>query len=146
MRTRQAVAVVVILAFYLTLVGQRAILSLQSGDALAKLLGTVVLAAPLVGVWFVWRETRLDRATQRMAGELEAGGALPPREPRGEDGRQLDPERADMVFHARRMEVDAAPDDWASWYRLALAYDDAGDRSRSRAAMRHAIVLRARSR
>ena len=40
---------------------------------------------------------------------------------------------------AGRAEVEADPDDWRRWYRLALAYDDAGDRRRARAAMRTAI-------
>lgn len=146
MRARQTlIAVIVILAFYLALVGQRAILALQSDDLLGRLLGAAVLAAPIVGVWWVWRETRLDRAAKQMAGELEAVGALPARQPRDEDGRQLDPERAAMMFDARRLEAEAAPDDWAAWYRLAVAYQDAGDRSRGRAALRHAIALRTRT-
>lgn len=146
MRARQrAIAVLVILAFYLALVGQRAILAMQSDDLLARLLGTAVLAAPLVGVWWVWRETRLDRAAKQMEGELESVGALPRHESRDEHGRVLDPERAAMMFDARRLEVESAPDDWAAWYRLAVAYQDAGDRSRSRSALRHAIALRSRT-
>ena len=40
-----------------------------------------------------------------------------------------------------RTEVEAAPEDWRGWYRLANAYDLAGDRKRAREAMRHSIQL-----
>jgi Flp pilus assembly protein TadD len=40
-----------------------------------------------------------------------------------------------------RAQAEAAPEDWRSWYRLALAYDAAGDRTRARAAARHALAL-----
>jgi Flp pilus assembly protein TadD len=52
---------------------------------------------------------------------------------------RVDRAAADARFAERRAEVEAAPDDWRRWYRLALAYDDAGDRRRARAAMRTAI-------
>ena len=38
-------------------------------------------------------------------------------------------------------EVEAAPEDWRGWYRLAHAYDLSGDRKRARSSMRHAIEL-----
>ena len=39
---------------------------------------------------------------------------------------------ADAAFADRQAEVEAEPDSWRGWYRLALAYDDAGDRPRAR--------------
>jgi len=38
-------------------------------------------------------------------------------------------------------ETEAAPGDWRAWFRLALAYETAGDRTRARGAARHAIAL-----
>ena len=49
------------------------------------------------------------------------------------------------ISRSIRAEVEAAPDDWRGWYRLAHAYDLAGDRKRARSAMRQAIELAARS-
>src|SRR5947209_2561120 len=43
-----------------------------------------------------------------------------------------------------RAELDADPRDWRRWYRLARAYDYAGDRSRSREAMKKALRLQGR--
>ena len=40
-----------------------------------------------------------------------------------------------------RAQTEAAPEDWRTWFRLALAYDAAGDRTRARAAARHAVAL-----
>ncbi len=53
-----------------------------------------------------------------------------------------DRDAADREYELRKGEVEEAPDDWRCWYRLALAYGDAGDSKRGRAAMRHAIALR----
>ena len=38
-------------------------------------------------------------------------------------------------------EAPPDPANWRVWYRLALAYDAAGDRTRARAAVRHALTL-----
>jgi Flp pilus assembly protein TadD len=76
-----------------------------------------------------------------MAERLDAEGVpadeIAPRLPSG----RVDRNAADARFDLRRVEVEADPADWRGWYRLALAYDDAGDRRRARAAMRHAIDL-----
>ena len=40
-----------------------------------------------------------------------------------------------------RAAVEQTPDDWSAWFRLALAYDAAGDRRRARWATREAIRL-----
>jgi Flp pilus assembly protein TadD len=43
-----------------------------------------------------------------------------------------------------RRETEQRPEDWRTWFRLALAYDAAGDRTRARAAARHALTLHGR--
>jgi Flp pilus assembly protein TadD len=130
-----------VLAVYLVLVGWRGVLLVRTGDAVAVGLGLAVLVLPAVAVVVVGKEVRFGLATQRMARELEAAGALPvddlPRRPSGRVAR----EAADLSFAGRRAEVEAAPADWRAWYRLAVAYDDAGDRRRAREAMRHAVRL-----
>ena len=45
------------------------------------------------------------------------------------------------ISRSIRAEVEAAPEDWRGWYRLAHAYDLSGDRKRARSSMRHAIEL-----
>jgi hypothetical protein len=76
-----------------------------------------------------------------MADALAAEGALPvddlPRSPGGRIDREVARER----FGAARADVEAAEDDWRAWYRLAFAYDAAGDRKAARAALRTASRL-----
>ena len=50
---------------------------------------------------------------------------------------------ADALFNTVRSELEADPDNWLRWYRLARAYDYAGDRSRARDAMRTAVSMQA---
>lgn len=142
MRARHVAAVLVaVLVVYLVLVGYRGVLLVASGDPLQVLFGVGVLLLPVVGAYVVWREVQFGFATQRLARELSAAGRWPTEElPTAPSGR---PEReaADALFAVRRDEVAAAPQDWQAWFRLALAYDDARDRRRARAAMRRAIAL-----
>jgi cytochrome c-type biogenesis protein CcmH/NrfG len=138
---RTALLLVGLLIVYLVLVGWRGALLVRTGDPVAVALGLAVLALPIVAAVVVAREVRFGVATQRMARELEATGGLPvddlPRRPSGRVVR----EAADATFAGRRAEVEATPEDWRAWYRLAVAYDDAGDRRRARDAMRYAARL-----
>ncbi len=142
MRTKLTVAVLVgVLALYLLLVGYQGWLLLTSGEAIGAVLGLAILVLPVLGGYVVWRELRFGAASERLAAELQAQGRWPTEDlPRRPSGR---PERAaaETVFAVRKDEVEQRPDDWAGWYRLGLAYDDAGDRKRARAAIRHAISL-----
>ena len=138
---RTALLLVGVLVVYLVLVGWRGVLLVRTGDPVAVALGLAVVVLPVVAAVVVVRELRFGGATQRMARELEADGGLPvddlPRRPSGRVVR----EAADATFAGRRAEVEAAPEDWRAWYRLAVAYDDAGDRRRAREAMRYAVRL-----
>ena len=62
--------------------------------------------------------------------------------PRMRSGR-IQREAADALFDTVRAELEADPDNWRRWYRLARAYDYAGDRTRARAAMRKAVAMQA---
>jgi len=60
--------------------------------------------------------------------------------PRRPSGR-IERDAADALFDTVRAELDSNPDDWRRWYRLARAYDYAGDRGRARQAMGTALKL-----
>ncbi len=141
-RTRVTIAVLVlVLVFYAALLGYKGLALLGSGVLEGQLLGLAVLVVPLLGLYLVWREIDFGRRTAVLARTLDAEGGLPvddlPRRPSG----RLDRAAADGLFAQMRQETEASPEDWRSWFRLALAYDAAGDRSRARAAARHAIEL-----
>jgi hypothetical protein len=141
MTARRAVALLVVaLATYVVLVGYRGVFLLDESSIILKALGAAVLVLPVVGVWVVAAEIRFGLATQRLARRLDAEGVPPepelPRRPSGRVDRQV----ADALFEQCRHEVEDEPADWRRWYRLAVAYDLAGDRRRARAAMRTAIA------
>ena len=119
----------------------RAWLLIESGNAVAIVLGLALLGLPLLGIWVLWREVRFGFAMQQMGRLLAQEGGLPADDlPKAPSGR---PERAaaDTRFAERQAQVEADPEDWRAWFRLALAYDDARDRKRARKAMRQALAL-----
>jgi cytochrome c-type biogenesis protein CcmH/NrfG len=142
-RTKATIAVLVlVVTFYAVLIGAKGVGLLASGSLVGQALGVALLVLPLLGLLLVWREIEFGRRTAALARELDAEGGLPvddlPRRPSG----RVDRGAADAQFRAMRSEAEADPDDWRVWFRLALAYDTAGDRTRARAAARHALALK----
>lgn len=138
MTARHVVAVLVVaLAAYFALIGYRGVILLGESQASLKVFGAAVLVLPLIGVWVVVAEVRFGLATQRLAERLDEPAPELPRTPSG----RIDRSAADALFAERRTEVESDPDDWRGWFRLAEAYDFAGDRRRARSAMRKAIQL-----
>lgn len=138
---RVAVLLVLALGVYLVVVADRGWVLLTSGKPVLVGLGIGVLILPLIGLWVVWKEMRFGQAAERLARELEAEGGLPVDERVTKPSGRPDREAADAVFARYRAQVEAAPDDWRAWYRLAVAYGDAGDTPRGRQALRRAIAL-----
>jgi cytochrome c-type biogenesis protein CcmH/NrfG len=142
MRTKLTIAVmVVVLAFYAALIGVKGFALLRSDSTVGAVLGIALLIVPLLGLYVVWREIEFGRKSARLAAVLGSEGGLPvddlPRRPSG----RVDRSAADAQFSTMQAEAEADPQNWRVWYRLALAYDAAGDRPRARAAARHAISL-----
>jgi hypothetical protein len=102
--------------YYVLVVGERAVTLLR--DPRLAFRGLVLVA--VVGVVLVAAEVRFGLAAQRL-------------------GRAAGDVTAD--FDAAKAAVEAAPEDWRAWYRLAVAYDAERDPRRGRAAMRRAIAL-----
>lgn len=132
-------AVVVV---YFVLLGGRAVALFRDGSPIAVAFGVGILLLPIVGAWVLWSTLRFGFRTQELGRRLAAEDGLPdtsdlPRTPSG----RVDRTAADAWFEQRRAEVEATPEDWRVWYRLAVAYDIAGDRSRGRQAMRKALEL-----
>jgi hypothetical protein len=130
-----------LVVFYALVLGQRGWILLTGDRPAFVLLGVGVLLLPVLGLALVARELAFGRSVQVLARDLAAQGVEAADElPRRPSGR-VDRAAADAVFGRRRAEVEAAPGDWRAWFRLALAYDAAGDRPRARSAMRRAVVL-----
>jgi len=132
-------ATVLVLVF--GVVAMEGVLLLLTGEPAAMGMGAVAFLLPLVGGWFLWKNTRFARRANRLAAELEAEGGLPVDELKRTAGGRIDRDSADEVFARRKAETEDAPDDWRCWFRLAVAYHDARDTPRARKAMQRAIAL-----
>ncbi|CAM3245804.1 hypothetical protein MYCO108962_09230 [Mycobacterium colombiense] len=143
LRTQLLVAFMcVALLVYFVLLGRVAVAMIGSGRAAAIGLGCAVLILPVIGLWAMIATLRAGLAHQKLAGLIAADGmeldtSALPRRPSGRIRRDA----ADELFATVRAEVEDHPDDWRRWYRLARAYDYAGDRRRAREAMRTAVDL-----
>ncbi|GAB2329838.1 hypothetical protein [Streptomyces variabilis] len=131
-----------VLVVYFVLVGSRGVLLIKAGTLLSVTFGVAVLILPVIGVWFLWKNTQFVRDANRLAAELDAEGGLPVDNLKRLPSGRVDRESADEVFALRKAETEDAPDDWRSWFRLAVAYHDARDTPRARRAMQRAIALR----
>jgi cytochrome c-type biogenesis protein CcmH/NrfG len=131
-----------VLVVYFLLVGSRGVLLIREGTAVTVVFGVAVLVLPFIGGWFLWHTTQFARKANSLAAELEAEGGLPVDELKRTPGGRIDRDSADEVFAKRRAETEQTPDDWRSWFRLAIAYHDARDTPRARKAMQRAIALR----
>lgn len=137
------VAILVLaLLFYFLLLGRIAVALLTSGDIPAVALGAGVLILPVLGLWMVVSTIRSALDHQRLARRIHDEGleldvSELPRRPSG----RIERAAADELFLAVQQEWEADPGNWRVSYRLARAYDYAGDRARARDTMRRAVEL-----
>lgn len=142
MRVRVAVAIMtVLLLLYVVLAGQRALVLLSSAEPVAIAMGVALLVLPLLALWAIGRELWFGVRAQQLGDRLDAEGGLPDDDLPVRPSGRIEREDGDALFPKYRADVEAHPDDWRARYRLALAYDAAGDRRRARSAVRTAIRL-----
>ncbi|MCW2663686.1 MAG: tetratricopeptide repeat domain protein [Mycobacterium sp.] len=127
---------------YFALLGRLAFAMIASGRVAAAGLGAALLIMPVIGLWAMVATLRAGFGHQRLARLIAEDGmeletSALPRRPSG----RIERDAADALFATVRTEVEADPDDWRRWYRLARAYDYAGDRRRAREAMKTALEL-----
>jgi cytochrome c-type biogenesis protein CcmH/NrfG len=137
----------VALIVYFLLLGRIAMAFITSGEAAAIGLGVALMALPIIGLWVMLSTLRAGLAHQRLARRAKDEGmeldvSALPRMPSG----RIQRDAADALFASVRTELEHDPENWLRWYRLARAYDYAGDRSRAREAMRKAVDLEERER
>jgi hypothetical protein len=136
-----ALVMAVLLAIYLVFTASYAITLMRSGVLIGQIEGAALLLLPIVGAWGLVAELVFGARAQHLLNRMTALGALPvdtmPHLPSG----RVDRKAADLEFPKYQAEVEAAPEDWKTWYRLALAYDASGDRRRARWATRKSIKL-----
>ena len=130
------------LVMYLVFLGRIAVLLIRSDSLPAIGMGLALLIMPFIGLWAMIATLRDGFAHQRLSRLIAADGMELPADslPRRPSGR-IERDAADALFHTVHEELDADPDNWRRWYRLARAYEYAGDRRRAREAMKTAVRL-----
>ncbi|MEV0333724.1 hypothetical protein [Nocardia sp. NPDC050717] len=133
---------VLALVYYFIRLGSLAIAYIADGEFAGVALGVGMLLLPIVGIWIVWATLQAAFAHQRLARRIDEEGlevdtSQLPRRPSG----RIERAAADELFARIKTEWEADPDNWRSSYRLARAYDYAGDRTRARETMRRAVAL-----
>jgi cytochrome c-type biogenesis protein CcmH/NrfG len=131
---------------YCVLLGRIAVALIADGRAAPVGMGIALLVLPVIGLWAMYATLRAGLAHQRLARlAAEDGFELDVSElPKRASGR-IERAAADQLFDTVRAEVESDPDNWRHWYRLARAYDYAGDRSRARETMKKAVQLQERA-
>lgn len=134
----------VALIVYFVMLGRAALVFITSGRPAAIGLGAAILIMPVIGVWVMVSTLKAGLAHQRLArlaseGGMELDVSDLPRMPSGRIKRDA----ADALFETVRSELESDRDNWQRWYRLARAYDYAGDRTRAREAMKKAVQMEA---
>ncbi|OBK77588.1 hypothetical protein [Mycobacterium sp. 1164985.4] len=137
----------VALIVYFVLLGRLAMAFVSTGEPAAVGLGLALMALPLIGLWAMLSTLRAGLAHQRLARiareeGMELDVSALPRMPSG----RIQRDAADELFVTVRAELENDPQNWRRWYRLARAYDYAGDRSRAREAMKKAVEMEERGR
>ncbi|MGH3641917.1 MAG: hypothetical protein ACRDUX_23140 [Mycobacterium sp.] len=132
----------VAMVVYFVLLGRAGVILISSGRWAAIGLGLAIFVLPIIGLWAMIATLRAGFAHQRLARlAREAGMELDvsalPRRPSG----RIERGAADELFDTVRTEVEENPEDWRRWYRLARAYDYAGDRGRARETMKKAVAM-----
>lgn len=106
-------------------------------------LGVGIILLTAVGAWATWAILRNGMELQRISAAAAAEGIeLDVSDLEHRPSGRLEHSAADQLFDEVSVEFQSAPDDWRTNYRLARAYDHAGDRIRAREVMRAAISLR----
>lgn len=133
---------VLILGFYFYLLGTRGVSLIRTGGVVNIGLGIGVILLPIIGVWIVGATLKAGFEHQHLAQRiheenLELDVSDLPRMPSG----RISCDAADEMFQQVKAEWEKDPDNWRNSYRLARAYDYAGDRGRARETMKRAVAL-----
>ena len=132
----------VALVVYFVMLGRIAMAFITSGRPAAIGLGLALMILPLIGIWVMVSTLRAGLTHQRLARIIKEEGmeldvSSLPRMPSG----RIQRDAADALFETVRGELESDPGNWRRWYRLARAYDYAGDRSRARETMKKAVEM-----
>jgi hypothetical protein len=134
------------LIVYFVLLGRIAMAFITSGEPAAIGLGLALMVMPLIGIWVMVATLRAGLTHQRLGRIVkDEGMELDVSSLQRMASGRIERDAADAIFATVRDELENDPDNWRRWYRLARAYDYAGDRSRAREAMKKSVEMEERT-
>lgn len=131
----------ILLLLYIALLANTGVTLLLTGIWVGQLMGAMILAFPIVGVWAIIVEFRFGLAAEKLAARISAEGAWPDLGIEFRPSGRAIRASADAAFAKWSVAAAENETDFHSWFNLSLAYDACGDRRRARGAMRKAIAL-----
>jgi hypothetical protein len=146
MKTKILLIVISVLSLgYISLSVLRAIQLQSYEDATGVLwqIGIVVIAGLSFGL--IVREIVFGIQMQKLARIMNDEQRLLPDTLKKLPSGRTERNDADARFLEVKAEVERFPEQWQGWFRLGLAYDEAGDRRRARESMRRSLRLFRRS-
>jgi hypothetical protein len=135
-----ALVMTVLLLIYVALLTNTGLSLLATNILIAQVMGSLILAFPLIGVWAIVVELRFGLAAEKLVARVEAEGTWPDLQIETRPSGRAVRASADAAF-AKWSAAAENSTDFHDWFNLSLAYDACGDRRRARAAMRRAIDL-----
>jgi hypothetical protein len=136
-----ALVMTVLLLIYVALLTNTGLSLLATNILIAQVMGSLILAFPLIGVWAIVVELRFGLAAEKLVARVEAEGTWPDLQIETRPSGRAVRASADAAFAKWSAAAEQNQTDFQAWFNLSLAYDACGDRRRARAAMRRAIDL-----
>lgn len=136
-----ALVMTVLLLIYVALLTNTGLSLLATNILIAQVMGSLILAFPLIGVWAIVVELRFGLAAEKLVARVEAEGTWPDLQIETRPSGRAVRASADAAFAKWSAAAEQNQTDFHAWFNLSLAYDACGDRRRARAAMRRAIDL-----
>ncbi len=136
-----ALVMTVLLLIYVALLTNTGLSLLATNILIAQVMGSLILAFPLIGVWAIVVELRFGLAAEKLVARIEAEGTWPDLQIETRPSGRAVRASADAAFAKWSAAAEQNQTDFHAWFNLSLAYDACGDRRRARAAMRRAIDL-----
>lgn len=134
------VGAIALVSVYVFGLGQRAFVLIADPSLVAKTFGALLAVFPVLGIWSIYQEVafglRCERLSNRLAAENYPALSLSLRP----SGKPV-PEDATKVSMEWTEKARQNPSDWRVWFRLAEAFDLAGNRKDARKAARTSIRL-----
>lgn len=136
-----ALVMTALLLVYVALLANTGFSLLSTNIVIAQVMGALILAFPLIGVWAIIVELRFGLAAEKLVARVEAEGKWPDLQIETRPSGRAVRASADAAFAKWSAAAEQNQTDFHAWFNLSLAYDACGDRRRARAAMRRAIAL-----